>query len=235
MTTKTEVSGSAVVSLLERIWDRLREDHPELPEVVIVTGSGTAGGGPGKWGHFRHEGWSTTEAESRVGEVFMAGETLAKGAGQVLQTMLHEGAHVLARVRDVQDTSRQGRWHNKTFLKLARELGLEYTATGADKRIGYSSVVLTEETRERYADLVAELQAQINLVVRLPVWLGGDPEPEGGEHIGGGQRPAGTSTPSAIKATCMCEKPRIIRLSQTTLEGPEITCSDCECPFLNRG
>jgi hypothetical protein len=94
-------TGSAVVQLLERVWDRIRENHPELPQAVIVTGTGSEVGGL-KWGHFRADGWEVVQAEGaalRMNEMFMAGETLAKGALQVLQTMLHEGAHTLARVR----------------------------------------------------------------------------------------------------------------------------------------
>jgi hypothetical protein len=187
-----ETTGSAVVRLLEKVWARIREDHPELPDVVIVTGSGHIIGGL-KWGHFRAGGWSVrAEGEgattsTSMNEMFMAGETLAKGAKQTLQTMLHEAGHLLGHIRDIKNTSRQGRWHNKAFLKLAEEMGLEYRAAQADKTIGYSAVVLTDETIERYADLLAELDREIHLVVGLPGWLGGDDDDEttGGENVRG--------------------------------------------------
>lgn len=220
-----------MVTLLEKVWERIRQEHPELPQVVIVTGSGMTAG-QSKWGHFRAEGWKVKEESDRFGELFMAGETLAKGAHQVLQTMLHEGAHTLARVRDIQDTSRQGRWHNKGFVKLAEEMGLEYRESKADSKIGYSAVTLTSETIERYADLMSELNAQIRLVVNLPVWLGGDSDPEGGERIGGGQKPVNPNPSSGyVKMTCECEDPNVIRASKKVADKMSVRCDDCEQLF----
>jgi hypothetical protein len=56
-----------------------------------------------------------------------AGECLAEGPRQTLQTMLHEAVHALAPVRGVKDTSRGGKYHNKReFVVLAGELGLAW-------------------------------------------------------------------------------------------------------------
>jgi hypothetical protein len=235
-----EATGSAVVQLLEKVWARIRQNHPELPGVVIVTGAGLGLGG-GKWGHFRAKGWATKAAEegvatsARLDEMFMAGETLAKGARQVLQTMLHEGAHTLAAVREVQETSRQGRWHNAKFLGLAGEMGLSYSHDKADKAIGFSQVRLTEATVEEYADLMAELDAEIHLMVSLPGWLGGDAGRDGGENIG--KAPKGPAAPNTnnIKLTCTCEEPNIIRASRKVADKIVVSCDDCNSHFLERG
>jgi hypothetical protein len=229
----TDRTGSAVVQLLEKVWARIREDHPELPEVVIVTGSGLVGGS--KWGHFRADGWKVREGASvslRMHEMFMAGETLAKGANQVLQTMLHEGAHTLAKVRDLKDTSRQGRWHNATFRTLAAEMGLEHKGTSADSSHGFSFVTLTETTKARYADLLAELAAEIRLMCDLPLWLSGDAdedgEDRGGEKITGKPKTGETKPQSGLlKATCVCLEPNIIRLSQKVLDLEVVRCDRC--------
>jgi hypothetical protein len=45
-------------------------------------------------------------AARRKPELFVAGECLAEGPRQTLQTMLHEAVHALAHVRGVNDTSR---------------------------------------------------------------------------------------------------------------------------------
>lgn len=229
-------TGSAVVLTLEKVWARIREDHPELPEVVIITGSGLVGAS--KWGHFRAEGWKVKEegAAVRKHELFLAGEALAKGARQVLQTMLHEGAHTLAKVRGQQDTSRQGRWHNGTFRKLAEEMGLEHKGTKADSAHGFSFVTLTAETTERYADLLAELDKEIRLVCHLPLWLGGetDEDDKGGEKITG-KPPTGEDEGAAksgnLKATCGCAEPLIIRLSRKVLDLRVVRCDTCEDLF----
>lgn len=235
-----DMTGSAVVKLMEEVWERIRENHPELPAVIIVTGTGMIG--PSRWGHFRENGWMTRDegddaaTNLALGEMFMAGETMAKGARQVVQTMLHEAAHVLARVRDLKDTSRQGRWHNKTFKALAEELGLEHKKVSADAQHGFSFVTLTEETEAKYADLLDELDREIRLVVDLPWFLKGTSKPEGeeetegGEFIGGGRRKATTTTPQSgnLKATCGCAEPNIIRASRKVLDLEVIRCDECE-------
>jgi hypothetical protein len=228
-----ELTGSSVVKLLERVHERIRQNHPEVPEVVIVTGSGADLGGQ-KWGHFRPQGWTTGQAS--VHEMFMAGETLAKGSRQVLQTMLHESAHALAEHRGEKDTSRQGRWHNQVFRKTAEELGLEYKGGNADKTIGFSAVTLTAETVEEYKDLLEELDQEICLMVRLPGWLGGsDQDGEQGGHSMG-KAPQGTETKSTsnVKLTCKCEEPNIIRASKKVADKMVVNCGDCDALFLER-
>jgi hypothetical protein len=248
MTTETAPAkrhtGSAVVIMMEKVWTRIRENHPELPDVVIVTGSGSGSDGL-TWGHFRADGWKVVQEEGaaiHLNEMFMAGETMAKGARQVLQTMLHEGAHALARLREIQDTSRQHRWHNAKFRTLAEEMGLEYKATKADDKIGFSAVTLTEETLKEYADLLAELDKEISLVVSLPGWLsggllgglGGLGDPLGGDGVKG--RPAAPTTPNSnnLKLTCGCAEPNIIRASRKVADKMVVNCGDCDEAFRER-
>lgn len=229
-------TGSTVVSLLEKVWARIRADHPELPEVVIITGSGLVGAS--KWGHFRAEGWKVKDgAAGQKHELFLAGEALAKGARQVLQTMLHEAAHTLAKVRGQQDTSRQGRWHNATFRKTAEEMGLEHKGAKSHPAHGFSFVTLTTATADRYADLLTDLDAEIRLVCHLPLWMGGDTdEEEGGEKITG--KPKGEGDDKAksgpLKATCLCDEPVIVRISQKVMDMAVVRCDDCKALFLDR-
>lgn len=230
-TETRETTGSAVVKLLERVHERIRQNHLEVPAMIIVTGRGI-GAGQNKWGHFQAHGWTT--GETSIHEMFMAGETLARGAGQVLQTMLHESAHALAATRGKKDTSRQGRWHNAEFLGLAKELGLEYRHGKADSKIGFSGVTLTDETREEYADLMKELDAEIHLMVSLPGWIGGQDGDEGGENIGKAPK-TGEPSSSSLKLTCTCDEPNIIRASKKVAEKMAVQCTDCDSLFRDRG
>lgn len=240
----TEPSGSSIVAALERVWDLIRANHPDLPAVVIVTGSGMIG--PPRWGHFRADGW-TERAEKGaaldlvIGEMFVAGETLARGADRTVETMLHEAAHVLAQVRGIKDTSRQGRWHNQKFRKLAEELGLEYLKESAHPRVGFSECRMTPGTREEYAQVIEELDQAIRLTIALPEYLATVPEGEeghgAGEHIHHGGRkprqPGATSTPTTnnLKAVCGCPTPRIIRASRKVLGEGDIVCGKCRESF----
>lgn len=236
-TTSSPVTGSTVIRLLERVWDRIRSDHPELPVVVITTGSGEGA----KWGHFRADSWKLREegAATQHHELFLASEALAKGAHQVLQTMLHEAAHTLAKVRDQKDTSRQGRWHNQVFRRTAEEMGLKHQGAQADRSHGFAFVTLTQATKDRYADLLAELDREIRLTGQLPTWLGGT---DGGDDDKGGERmtkpPTGQdeqkTNSNNLKLTCTCQEPNIIRASRKIADKLVVRCDDCKSLFQDR-
>lgn len=228
--------GSGVVRALENAWHFLMSLHSELPDMVIVTGSGMDSVG-GKWGHFRANGWNvrteTGEAKVKIDEMFMAGETLSQGGRKAMNTMTHEAAHVLAAVRGVQDTSRQHRWHNKEFLKIARELGMEYKQAAASKSIGYSGVTLTEETVAAYEAIIEELDRAIRADITLPPWLGGSDDQDGGENVHGGRKPKDPDAPKTgnQKAVCGCAEPTIIYLSKKAQAKGTIRCDDCDNLF----
>ncbi len=234
------VTGSAIVEVLEETWAAIRAEVPELPHVVMVTGSAFVG--PGRWAHWRESGWTEKHEHAehiRHGEMFVAGETLAKGATFVVETMLHEGAHALATVRKIQDTSRQGRWHNGEFRKLGEELGLEYTKGNAHTAHGYSFMTITEAAKDRYAALITKLDTAIRATIAAPAWTdaaGGQDTDAGGEYVHGGRRPktGGTSTTNNLKLTCECATPNIIRASKTVAAKMVIRCDECEELFLDR-
>lgn len=104
------------------VWRAIRLHHPEVPEVVIVVASGTESRSA-KWGHWAASRWSVG-GDDELGEVLVAGERFQHGPTGVLETLLHEAAHALAHVRGVKDTSRNGRYHNKRYKRLAEEVGL---------------------------------------------------------------------------------------------------------------
>lgn len=171
--------GSQVVAALEDLWSAVRGNHPELPQVVMVTGTGGT-----KWGHVDVERWDRGAdgigAEGRVRsaergsetEMMIAGERLACGATLTAQTMLHEGAHVLAHLRGLKETCRQNRYHNRTFVRLAEELGMEWPQDqGPDTSIGFSDVRIRPETVERYRPEIEALGEAIQLYVPLEPWL----------------------------------------------------------------
>jgi len=229
-------SGSEIVAALEVAYEDIRANHPELPEVVWITGSGLAGGG-GKWAHFWRDRWEdkrddASEPDKRA-EMFMAGERLACGAELTLQSMLHEAAHALAAVRGLQDTSRQHRYHNKTFVKMAKELGLEYPHETPDSTTGFSAVVLREETKAKYAETIKRLDASIKTYLNDPLLaalglVGGDGTGSDGAHrIPKGLKPTKPKARNNTKYVCECAKPRVLRMAPKTFEVAPITCGAC--------
>jgi hypothetical protein len=101
--------GSQIITALEQAWAAIRDQHPEIPDVVVVTGAGSNQKGMPEGyrlrGHHWPERWETGTADQRrMPELFVAGEMLASGARAVLEVMLHEATHALAVVRGIRGT-----------------------------------------------------------------------------------------------------------------------------------
>jgi hypothetical protein len=121
-TTSPDGTASLLVAALERTWQAIRQHHSDVPEAVLVVASG-ADGKRLNLGHFAPHRWQVNGRDRH--EVLVGGEGLQRGPTDVLGTLLHEAAHGLAQARGVQDTSRQGRYHNRRYATLAQELGLD--------------------------------------------------------------------------------------------------------------
>ena len=160
-TTNVQVSDETV-RILNDTWRAIQALNPDVPDVFLVVKSSGRKRGGTTLGHYSYSEWEVGEAQAP--EVMISGECFAGGAEQVLQTLLHEAAHGMAHVRKIKDTSRQGRYHNKRFVALAEEVGLEWPTlvdtqmglfTGMpyppDSTIGFSSVQLSQETITRYS------------------------------------------------------------------------------------
>jgi hypothetical protein len=200
-------AASVLVAALERAWTAIRAQHPQVPEVVMAVASGSVGRrGQLKLGHFADRRW--TVASSERPELFVGGEGLAAGPVEVLGTLLHEAAHGLAATRGVQDTSRQGRYHNRRYATLARELGLQVGTAGSR---GWTATTVPAETTTAYAAVVDDLGRALVLWRRA-------------EHPGRGRR-AG----NLLAAVCGCG--RRIRAARSTLAQAPVLCGRCGGPF----
>jgi hypothetical protein len=205
-TTTTDGAASLLVAALEHTWQRIRTRHPDVPEAVLVVASG-AEGKRLNLGHFAPHRWHVQGADRH--EVLVGGEGLQRGPIDVLGTLLHEAAHGLAQARGVQDTSRQGRYHNRRYATLARELGLDVATV---KPIGWSATTVPTPTAAAYAGQLEDLAAALVLWRRQ-------------EHrIGAGPR-----SRNLLAATCGCGCR--IRVAKATLAEAPILCGTCEQPF----
>lgn len=202
---------AGLLTALETAWATIRTRHPEVPDAVLIVGSGSPANAKAamKWGHFAALRWQ--HGDTRLPEVLISGEGLKRSPAEVLVTLLHEATHGLADARGIQDTSRQGRWHNKRFAKLAAELGLE---ARKDDKLGYSPCTLTDQAAITYADTITTLGKALNAYRHPDLFVGK-------------QR---TNNNNGITVECDC--PRKIRLSDTAFEQGPIVCGVCEMPFL---
>jgi hypothetical protein len=208
--TTPDGAASLLVAALEHTWQTIRQRHPEVPEAVLVVASG-AEGKRLNLGHFAPHRWQVNGADRH--EVLIGGEGLQRAPLEVLGTLLHEAAHGLAQARGLQDTSRQGRYHNRRYATLAGELGLQVASI---QPIGWSATTVPDTTAAAYAGLLEDLATALVLWRRH-------------EHpIGTGPR-----SRNLLAASCGCG--RRIRVAKTTLAEAPILCGVCEQPFEPAG
>lgn len=225
------IEASQLVAALEVAWSAIQERHEDVPDVVVTLGAGSIGVARGtlKLGHFAADRWSTDAGSSA--ELFVGGEGLQRGASAVLATLLHEAAHGVATVRKVQDTSRQGRYHNARFKRLGEELGLVITQVPG---IGWSGTALGEQSQQAYCDVIADLQGAITAYRHsegfLPGLGPGDDGSEAGDGDDGAAGGAGGRRPkNGVVLACSC--PRKLRMSASAAELGPVLCGVCGEPF----
>jgi hypothetical protein len=204
--TPRDGAASLLVAALEHTWHTIRSRHPDVPDAVLVVASG-AEGKRLNLGHFAPHRWQVHGADRH--EVLVGGEGLQRGPVDVLGTLLHEAVHGLAQARGVQDTSRQGRSHNRRYATLAHELGLEVTSV---QPIGWAASTVPEPTASAYAGQLEDLAAALVLWRRQ-------------EHRIG----AGARSRNLLAASCGCG--RRIPAAKTTLAEAPILRGACQQPF----
>ena len=199
-------AASVLVAALEHAWQTIRQRHPDVPDAVLVVASGSEGKRL-NLGHFAPHRWHVNGADRH--EVLVGGEGLHRGPLEVLGTLLHEAAHGLAQAREVQDTSRQGRYHNRRYAALARELGLDVTT---QPPIGWSHTTVPDPTANRYTGQLGDLAAALVLWRRLEL-----------------RAATGPRSRNLLACTCGCG--RRIRVAKATVAQAPILCGLCEQPF----
>lgn len=155
--------------------------------------------------------------ESLIGE-----SSSACGAELSFERLLHEAVHGIAAARGVRDTSRAGRYHNRRFLAIAEELGLEH-AEEPHPSSGFSLVRMTSETRRRYRQTAERLHRALKAHVAATATdtkrsFRGPAARHGSS--GGGVR---------VKAVCDCG--RNVRVVPSVLAQAPIVCGACKTPF----
>jgi hypothetical protein len=192
-------SITKIIGSLENAWSRLQADHPDLPNAVILAAPTYQ---EGLLGHFGADRWANTVGH--LHEVMITGESLNRTPRQIMCTLIHEGAHAINQARGVRDCSSH-QYHNKHFRRAAEELGL---AVSQVPNRGWAATVITDETAERYAAEIKDLEQVLKLYRRSA------------------GRTTKTKQPTRmLKATCACG--HIIRMSRTVFEATGILCDTC--------
>ncbi|MCM1220929.1 MAG: SprT-like domain-containing protein [Lachnospiraceae bacterium] len=112
--------------------------NDELPETVITIQSSQR-----TYGHITiqkvwRDSWDTYH------EINISAEHLNRPIENVIATLLHECCHLYAMENNIQDTSNNGRYHNKRFKKIAEERDLRISHA---QYIGWSVTEPTEKLK----------------------------------------------------------------------------------------
>ncbi|MFF0727203.1 hypothetical protein [Streptomyces sp. NPDC004134] len=155
--------------------------------------------------------------ESLIGE-----SSSACGAELSFERLLHEAVHGIAAARGVRDTSRAGRYHNRRFLAIAEELGLDHPDEPHPSS-GFSLVALTPAAKKRYRAAGERLRKALRAhdaatAADSPRSFRGPAARHGSS--GGGVR---------VKAVCDCG--RNVRVVPSVLAQAPIVCGGCGKPF----
>lgn len=149
-----------IVEAMNDAFKVIRSNHPDVPQVSLVVGASSRSA----HGHMAPNAWQL--GTERVHEIMLSGETLARSAEDVFGTLLHEAAHTMAYTRGIQDTSRQGRFHNAKFKALAEEVGIVVEKVPG---IGWSHTFVPTATQRKYRAQITAIRRALK-TYRVPTW-----------------------------------------------------------------
>ncbi|MBB1252358.1 hypothetical protein [Streptomyces alkaliterrae] len=155
--------------------------------------------------------------ESLIGE-----SSSACGAELSFERLLHEAVHGIAAARGIRDTSRAGRYHNRRFLAVAEELGLQH-ASEPHPSSGFSLVSMTPECRKRYRATAERLRRALRAHT---VATRGD---SSRSFRGPAARHGSSGGGVRVKAVCDCG--RNVRVVPSVLAQAPIMCGACGKQF----
>ena len=137
--------GSDVIEILEGAWADIRHHNPDMAaKVLFRTGSGVTNGGLTLGSITVGTVWHDEDGNG-YHELFIGNETLSAGPEAILKTMIHEAVHSVCTELGLKETSRQYRYHNRTFRAQCELAGMEWAHTTArTEGRGKNRVVLGE-------------------------------------------------------------------------------------------
>ena len=105
--------------------------------------------GKNAYGWFGSKFWIDKRTKKGVSEINLSAEYLARGCNGVLETLLHEMAHLKNAQAGIRDCT-SGQYHNKRFKEAAQEFGLTVTRI---KGKGYARTDLDDEAKQAIKEL----------------------------------------------------------------------------------
>lgn len=206
-----------IQELFERGFEILNKEYfnGELPTAIITIQSSKK-----SYGHFTtYPVWESTE--NRMHEINISAEHLDRPIENIMSTLMHEMIHLYCSENKIEDTSKNGRYHNKNFRKTAEARGLIILY---EKYIGYSKTLPSEAFINliRQYKLDKPLELNRNDHMRMIGVPGGDNGGTDGEPGAEGKRKSSTRN---WQCPCCGNKCR-------TTKDINIICGDCMTAFV---
>lgn len=223
--TDDPATASALIAACEQAWADIQGHHPEVPDAVMVLGSGVERGRLVKLGHWWGGQW-LADGQARA-EVLLAGEALHLQPHQVFEVLLHEAAHGINSARRVKDTSRGGRYHNKHYAATAREVLLKVRPMPP---YGMASTELSPEALDRYGPTIERLGDAMRIARTLKAGVQVGTGAEGGTNDG---KDTTDGQPKADQNGASCGCGRKMRMAPKTLAVGPVVCGVCGTEFTN--
>lgn len=218
-----DIAMSRITGALENAFNLVRELHPDVKHAIFTVYLHPRGD---RRGHFWQNSWrrQTHKGESRAfDEIHISSHILHEGAISIMRTLVHEAVHSHCAANKIQEVSRQGRYHNKEFRKLAEEWHL---ICESDPKIGTRTVGITKEGLSIYAKAIETLEKALVVWQDYPGFAISIP---GLTNIGIKPKKKGTKS-GYVKMVCPgCGL--TIRTSRSAAEERSIICGDCELQF----
>ena len=156
-----------VLEELYKAFDFFNEQFAEgkLPKVIITI---QEAGRKNALGWYGKGFWRDNLCDEGVCEINISAEHMNRSANGILETLLHEMAHLKNSVEDVRDVS-SGQYHNKKFKAAAEGFGLKVTRYG---NRGWAQTALDVEGHEAIkkldpdTDILTSLKRRSRKVIR---------------------------------------------------------------------
>lgn len=140
----------------------------ELNQVPVITIQSK--GRRSAYGWFWDCSWKNGADEQLRPEINIAAEYLSRSAVNIMETLIHELAHMINAKRNVKDCN-AAQYHNKKFKATAEELGLTCEKMGA---YGYAKTGLGERAKAAVDQFILETNCSVfdsfNRVERSRKW-----------------------------------------------------------------
>lgn len=191
-----------------------------LPPVVITIMSS-----PKTYGHFT-VGKVWKAEESRFNEINLSAEHLSRNIEATMATLMHEMVHYYCQLNNINDTSKDGRYHNKLFKREAEERGLIISYA---KYIGYSVTQPSPEFIEvvQSHGIVKPLDINRDGVMMVTGIGGGSGGDHGNNGTDGNGSQTGKKKTSTRKYQCPC-----CGNSFRATKDLNVLCMDCNVQYV---